>query len=536
MEASLRRTANSTNKYKRFGEDILPPIRSERNTKLNMQRREKLGETLTEKFVTKFGAQNNRGLVQNEVTQFLKRERLNENDLKKFESSLHKKLNSKIKKEKLKENLIKNLKSNQNYVTEDNKNNNNVGENNLDSNQGQGLDNSRMSGASDLEKFDEKFLNDKIREEEANDFKKISTLNNESTIKKANLDLSKYANEWDAINMYNKRKFEEQKRNEKIRAWELRMKTRAELNNQIRQKIIRKYEQELKEKEYDAMMDKHIQYLNELDEKKKEEMKKRALKEKEMRDKQQREQYVAKRIAFLKNKKYEKELVEHNKEEIRLENERIQAKKKKDHEELLQTLKDNELHRQKLIEQEKREKENDVQMMEDALASELQKDYERKAYFEKIKKAGAQFSDEAVRNVYRMRDEKLKDEEEKMRQYIYMTNKLADEEEMRLKMQNRENKKMMKEYYDRQVKEKKDREEAEHQTDLAQGRIWKLDYKNYIDRENEKNRIVRDLAKKNLKILDAQVKMGKYDVDKVMSTTEKEMNLEILRKAAEMDN
>ena len=533
MEASLRRTANSTNKFRRFGEEILPPIRSERHTKMNKQRREKLGATLQDKFVTKFSAQKNRGLVQKEVNQFLKRERLNENDLKQFELSLHKKLNSKEKKERLKENLISNIKSKQNNVTDDNKNNN-LGIDNIDSNQGRILDQSRMSGASDLDKFDEKFLSDKIREEEVNDFKKISKLSEESDVNKVNLDLSKYANEWDAINMYNKKKFEEQKRNEKIRDWEVRMRTRADLNNQIKQKIIRKYEQELKEREYDAMMDKHIKYLNELDEKKKEELKKRAMQEKEMRDKQQREQYVNKRIAFLKNKKYEKELVEHNKEEIRLEKESIQAKKMRDHEELLKTLKDNELHKQKLIEQEKKEKENDVQMMEDALASELQKDYERKAYFEKIKKAGAQFSDEAVRKVYRFRDEKLKEEEERMKHYLYMTNKMADEEEQKRKIKDRENKKMLKEYYDRQVKEKKAKEDLEHQINLAQGRIWKQDYKNYIDTEKENNRIVRDLAKKNLSILDAQVKMGKYDVDKTMSTAEREMNLEILRKAAEM--
>ena len=353
MEASFRRTSNSTNKFRRLGEEMLPPIRSERNTKINMQRREKLGATLADKFITKFGVQNNRGLIQKEVNQFLKRERLNENDLKQFELSLQKKLYSKEKKEKLKENLITNIKSKQNYVTEDNKNNN-LDINNLPPKQGQGLDESRMSGASDLDKFDEKFLSDKIREEEVNDFKKISKINEEPDPNKVNLDLSKYANEWDAINMYNKKKFEEQKRNEKIRDWEVRMRTRADLNNQIKQKIIRKYEQELKEREYDAMMDKHIQYLNELDEKKKEELKRRALQEKEMRDKQQREQYVNKRIAFLKNKKYEKELVKHNKEEIRLEKEAIQARKKKDHEELLKTLKDNELHKQKLIEQEKK--------------------------------------------------------------------------------------------------------------------------------------------------------------------------------------
>ena len=312
------------------------------------------------------------------------------------------------------------------------------------------------------------------------------------------------------------------------------MRTRAELNNQIKQKIIKQYEQELKDREYDAMMDKHMKYLDELDEKKREELKKRAIKEKEMRDKQLREQYVNKRIAFLKNKKYEKELVEHNNEEIRLEKEAIQAKKKRDHEELLKTLKENELNKQKLIEREKKEKEDDIQMMEDALASELKKDYERKKYFENIKKAGAQFSDEAVRNIYRLRDEKILDEEEKMRQYLYMTNKLADEADMKRKLKEKENKKMMKEYYDQQVKEKLAKKEFEHQIDLAQGRIWNQDYKNYIEKEKETNRKVREFAKKNLAALDAQVKMGKYDVDKGMSAAEREMNMEILRQASEM--
>ena len=39
------------------------------------------------------------------------------------------------------------------------------------------LDNSRMSGGSDLEKFDEKYLNDKMKEEEAKDFQKINEEN-----------------------------------------------------------------------------------------------------------------------------------------------------------------------------------------------------------------------------------------------------------------------------------------------------------------------------------------------------------------------
>ena len=91
MEASLRKTSNSSKKFKNYSEKILPPIRTARNTRLNMQRRDKLASTLTEKFLMKYGSNNNNAnIISNEVTQFLKRERLNERDLKMFESSLKK--------------------------------------------------------------------------------------------------------------------------------------------------------------------------------------------------------------------------------------------------------------------------------------------------------------------------------------------------------------------------------------------------------------------------------------------------------------
>ena len=355
MEASFRKTAHSTNKYKNYSEKFLPPIRTARNTKLNMQRREKLASTLTEKFIMKFGSNNdNPNIISNEVTQFLKRERLNENDLKKFEINLKRKLKSKERDEKLKENLINNLKPQEKNVTDDNKNNKNIITIKKDEDN---LDNSKMSGGSDLDKFNEKHLSDKLNEEEAKDFQKINEESKSDYEKrKVNFDLSKYANEWDAINMYNKKKYEEQLRNERNKNWEMRMRTRAELNNQIKQKIIRKREQELKDLEYDAMQDRHIRYLNSLDEKRKIEEKKREIKEKEERDKQMREQYVTKRIAFLKNKLYEKELVKHNNEEIKLEKENLLAIKKKNNEELAKTLKDNALHKKKLEDEKKKRK------------------------------------------------------------------------------------------------------------------------------------------------------------------------------------
>ena len=97
----------------------------------------------------------------------------------------------------------------------------------------------------------------------------------------------------------------------------MKLRTKNDLDNQIKQKIKREYEEKLKSLEYDALVDKHLKHLDELEAKKREEIRKRVLKEKEMRDKQLREQYVKKRIDFLKNKKYERALVKENQQQIK---------------------------------------------------------------------------------------------------------------------------------------------------------------------------------------------------------------------------
>ena len=93
---------------------------------------------------------------------------------------------------------------------------------------------------------------------------------------------------------------------------------------------------------------------------------------------------------------------------------------------------------------------------------------------------------------------------------------------------------MLKEFYDKQVKVKKEKDNFEHEMNMAQGRIWKQDYLNYLESQKEINKKQKEFEKKNLKILDAQLKMGKYDVDRGMSEEERKMNYDILKQAAEM--
>ena len=532
MQSSKRRNQSTNNKRINNGRAIqsaMPGRVKERDTKMNVQRRQKLAMTLVDQLTKKLKAENNRDIVQREVDTLMRKEIINDRDLKQLEKTIQNKIKVKTNNETLKYNLIKNSKANNfnNNFQEENI----YGDNNANNNEDE-LDNSYMSGASDLDKFNEKSKKDRDREEKIKKYKSCLCLKEKPIRPKVEIDFSQYKNEWDAINDYNKHKYEEDLEEEKRKNWETKMRTRAHLNDQIKQKIKKEYEEELKKKEYDQLMDKHLKHLDELEAEKQRLLKERALKIKELRDKQKREQYVDKRINEIKDKLYERDLVKQYKEEIRKAKEKKAAKKKADYEELLKTMKENELHKKLKLEQAKKEREEDIRMMQDAIASDLKKDNERKAYFNRIERSGNVFSQQAIDNVLKARDEKAKADEEKLNNYLMEKERLAEREYCKMRNDKKNNQKMLKDFYDRQVLERKARDEYEKQLDKVQADIWKKDCEQFFEREKETNKMIREFEKNNVKELDKQVKMGKYDVDK-MTEFEKEYNYELLQKANE---
>ena len=540
MNRSVRRSCDIKPKKNLRQSDVLPPIRQPKYINMNLQRRKKLGQSLTQSLVDKFNDKAQKNLIEKEVNTFLQRENVSQKDLKELENLISQKIKIKSDKKELNEKLIKNTKPKIAIVTEEKKlenanNNINNVENTLDGNN-QNINNkdlnvSGMSGGSDLDKFDGKIGKEELENREMKELQNFQNKNEKASIKKVELDTSKYNDEWDAINMYNKRMFEERRKKEKEKEWELRMRNRADLLNQIQEKMKRKYEQTLKDKEYDEMIEKHVKKLEENENKQKELKKQQLAKEKEIRDKQLRDIYVAKRIAFLKNKKYEKELIEHNNEEIRLEKEAEKERKAKEHEALLKTLKDNELHKQKLLEQERIERENDVKIMEDAAANEIKRENERKAYYESIKRGAMEHDTKMLESVIKKRNERLAEEDRILNEYIISQEKLEKEKEERRIKEINENKIKLRKIYDMQVENKKARKEYEKQVDLAQGRIWEQDYKNYINYQNEINRKIKELNQQNIDALNNQVKYRTKSIDAGMSETEKALNKELLEKA-----
>ena len=218
--------------------------------------------TLIEQLVKKLKAEKNRDIVQKEVETLMKKEIINDRDLKGLEKIILRKIKEKNEKENLKQNLIK-ANSNRGLIEE------NIKGDNLGNNEEKDeLNESDMSGASDLDKFNEKTAKEKDREEKMRKYKDCKCMKLKPIRPKVEIDFDQYRNEWDAINMYQIQKGEERERDERNKNWETKMRTRADLNNQIKQKIKKQVEEELKAKEFDTMMDKHYAHLDELEKEK----------------------------------------------------------------------------------------------------------------------------------------------------------------------------------------------------------------------------------------------------------------------------
>jgi len=589
MEESLRRTAYQNNqfRYNNFqqGNNINQTLRKNksRDTLINNQKRQKLKNALMDRFQRIFGAANF-NIINYEVENFLSQTNLTENDLRILESNLRKKLgvpfdsktnrnkslnpNNKTKNNKFNINnnklrtQQKNLSNNINLTVNNNTTTNkifNPFKNDLTNNNDSTLNNSntvvlptigkkkrgfwdacdpnesRMSGGSDIDNFNEVRLGDKLREQEMKDFEKINKEEVQKKKKKNQIDYSKYADEWDAINMYNKKMFEEQKRLEKIKDYQVKQRVKKELDNQIKQKIKKEYEQKLKDDEFNLMEKKHLKKIEELEKQKALALKELVKKEKEERDKQLKDQYIRKRIDILKNKKYERELVEQNKKDILEDKKAAREKKEAEKRAMEQTIKDNELRKKILEEQAKKEKEDDIQIMKDHAAVEERKENERRAYFNRIERNANSFMDSAIKTVLKEQKEKEMEEEEQLRKYNEFKEKMEAEDEYNRLKKIKEGKVNLRNYLDKQVAFKKLQAKKEHEVDVAQGKVWDKDVKIYNEHEKEVKKIIREMNIRNLKALDEQVKMGKQNVDHGMSESEKAMNRDILEKAYEME-
>ena len=521
-------------------------IVNQRERLLNLQKRQKLKDLLITKFMQKYGIKNADEILEEEIGKFLQGEKLNDQDLRRLDNKIRNLLKEKATKERLKEKLTQSLQG----IPSNTKDilpkidSNNIEENTispkiinpqpriLNTEPCNTLQPKNLSCSSYNPKktFNSRRIYKKPEEELAELEAEFAKDEKEKEKNFKRLDFSEDGDEWSAIAKYNRKLYEDQIKYEKMKDEELKKRNKADLDLQIRKRLKQEYENELKEKEYDKIMEEHQKEMDELERKKQDAIKKQVMREKESRDEQMRQNYIKKRIEILKEKKFEKSLVKSIQEGIEKEKQDAIERKKKENEALLRAIKENELKIIKKKEKEKKDKEEEIKMGEERMKMQMKEDLARQKYYEAIKNNGNKSCLKSVEVLEKLR--KQQEEEDKRIQHYYdEKNRLEIDKEKQKELKKYKEKFELKKYLDMQIEERKKEEDFLKSLDYEQARIWALDCKKYNDDEKEINTRIREMNKRNMNILMDQINKNRNKKKTGMSDTEYAMNRKLLEQA-----
>ena len=521
-------------------------IVNQRERLLNLQKRQKLKDLLITKFMQKYKIKNFEKILEDEITKFLQGEKLNEQDLKRLDIKIKGLLKEKASKERLKENLTKSLQGVQSSKELLPK----IETKNIDDNtlspriinpkpkilstesltNTLGIESKKPSKYNPMNTYGSKRYKkpEEVLAELEAEFAKDEEVNKKSYKR---LDFKEEGgDEWYAIAKYNRKLYEDQIKLEKIKDEELKRRNKADLDLQIKQRLKQEYENELKEKEYDKMMQEHQKELDEIDKKKQEEIKKQLIKEKQSRDEQIKQNYIMKRIETLKEKKFEKSLLKSIKEGIEKEKMEAIEKKKKENDALIKAIKENDLKLKRKKEIEKKQKEEDVKMGEERIKMDMKEEIRRQKYYEMIRSYGNKLSNKSNDIVDKLKKDQ-EEEDKKIHQYYEEKNRLAIEKEKQDELKKYKQKFELKKYLDMQIAERKKEEDFLKSLDYEQARIWALDCKKYNNDEKAIENKIREMNKRNMNMLMDQISKNKGKIKNGMNETEYAMNRKILEQA-----
>ena len=547
---------------------------------MNTQKRQKLRDLLIDRFSHKYNIGNNTYLIEDEITKFLQQEKLNDVDLQRLDARIKRIISQNISQKNLKESLTKNLNYNQQSENEQNQlnleheesiyptnyqppiestinqsqlKNANLNKSNKSNLRSASYKNARplssqtyirndkINLAKDKSKYkspEEELaaLEAELKAEEERDLREkgyYHELNNDLNLQ--NLDFSKYGNEWAAMAAYDKKIYEQQILDEKIRNNQLKKRTKYELDEQVKEKIKKEYEDELKEKEYDKIFKEHQKELDKIEKEKERLIKEQYLREKESRQAQLKDNYVRKRIDELKERKFDKKIIKNILNEMENEKKQHAEEKRKRNIELNKALEENEKNRKNLKLMQDKQREEDLKFLEEERKMDIRKEQQREYLLNKIKNKFNNSSnpqaEQKVKQIYSDQDE----EDKKMIYYMNEKSRIADEKEMKEKIKRQKEKKELKKYYDMQVEEKKKEQQFEKILDGEQARIWKKDCQKYNEDEKRIAKIIRDKNVRNLNTIKDQIRVKKEKEKNMMGMTpiELSMNREKLMKVQE---
>jgi hypothetical protein len=349
------------------------------------------------------------------------------------------------------------------------------------------------------------------------------------------IDFSKEGNEWSAISKYKQKLYRQQLIEEKMKENEIKKRTKEELDNQIKQKIQKEHEENLREKKFNELLNEKLKKMDEIDKIKSEKIKSQFIREKESRDKLLQDISIRRKIEFLKEKKLDNELLSNAKRIWQKEINDKNMQKKILNEELNKTIKEVEQKKIKLKNMIQQQKEEEMIILKEKQKTEERQDKQRQKIFDKINYNMNKF---IIRNaeeiVAKNRLEQQK-EEEKMQYYMEEKRKEMEKKEIMEKMRKKKEKLELKKFLDMQVEEKKKEKSFLKELEHEQARIWNIDAQKYSEDEKLSDTKYKMMKKKNFEYILKQMKENdekkliKHNSD--MTNDEYEMNKDLLEKA-----
>lgn len=449
---------------------------SKSQSNLGGAKRERLKRLIQEKIMKKYNLTSSKDFIDEEINTFIACENLNDKDLKLLDNRINT-----ILKEKGMITTSKSVDKKSTICVSKTSDLPLINNSNEEREKNVKIENSRkerdiMSGASNLstmfkkENQGNKKRNDpEVPEEDLINPKKRSH----------RFEFEHEDDMWNAFNNVNRRIFEQERIDEKQKDMEIKRRTKEDLDNQIKQKLLRLENERVKESEYHTILVKHIDHLNLLEEQKQAKIKDKIIKEKENRDKQMWDQNYRKKVEKIKNRKYENQLLNYISSEIQSDKEFQNKKKLEAKEQLRKTLEENENIRLKKEMLKQEEADDEMKCAEEYNNILKKQEQDRANYFKNIELKSTDFMAKMTDTVLKDLKEKNAQAEKRMNEFLKKQEEEAVQQEKNDLIKKYQNKKEMKKFLDYQVAEKKRLAMFEKEIDEDQAMVIKKDFELY---------------------------------------------------------
>lgn len=311
--------------------------------------------------------------------------------------------------------------------------------------------------------------------------------------------------EWAAIMKYDSELYKKERDLEAMMERERKKKVKMELDQQITEK------QRLKEMEQDELsrymdVQKKLLTIHDVKEKSKEdERKQRNLQEKLSRDKQLQEENLRKKLEKRQEREMDALLVRKIKEELENEQNMNLQKKLNERDRLKRVMVENEDNKRKILDEAAHEKQSDIRAQEEYTRLIEKQEAEREKELQdreaRAKKLMSMMADTVIKDQKQM----LVEEEKKILKYYLEREEKAMKDEESRKRKLLEQKMEVRKFLDHQMNEKNSRKKQEDEFNKKQADIWKRDTEDFYENEKKKSDYIKEVNKQHAEILKQQM-------------------------------